>query len=176
MRDAVALEASGIPTAIVVNDVFAPIAHATAVLLALPADYVEKNVVWLPHPTSNLTREAVSALVDERLGLLRDALLGRLAAGAGAGPPAAAGDALLLARDTVAGLAASLQADGAALVLTAFEDGVLAGELRLGDLTCEDGSCIVPASALAAMIDALVRPKLPSLRAVRLREVGRPGT
>jgi hypothetical protein len=35
MRDAATLEASGKPTAIVVNDVFAPIAHGTAALLAL---------------------------------------------------------------------------------------------------------------------------------------------
>jgi hypothetical protein len=56
MRDAVTLEALGIPTAIIVNDVFEPIAHATSALLRLPDDYVAKNVVWLPHPTRTLAR------------------------------------------------------------------------------------------------------------------------
>jgi hypothetical protein len=172
MRDAVALEASGKPTAIVVNDVFTPIAHATAALLALPADYVARNVVWLPHPTSNLSRAAVSALVDERIGLIRDALLGRLAAATAPGAAGSGGDALALARETVAGLAGSLRADGAELVLVGYGDGVLAGELRIGDLTCDDGSCIMPADALAKMIEALVRPKLPALREVRLLETG----
>jgi hypothetical protein len=171
MRDAVTLEASGIPTAIVVNDVFAPIAHATAALLALPGDYVERNIVWLPHPTSNLSRAAVIGLVDERLGLVRDALLGRVATSANAPPPAAASDPMALARATIAGLAASLQADGADLVLLDFENGVLAGEVRIGELTCDDGSCIMPADSLAKMIEAMVRPKLPSLREVRLIEV-----
>ncbi len=172
MRDAVELEASGKPTTIVVNDVFTPIAHATAALLALPADYVERNVVWLPHPTSNLSRAAVSALVDDRMELIRDALLGRLAPAATAATNGAGGDALALARDTVAGLAGSLRADGAELVLLDFGDGVLAGELRIGDLTCDDGSCIMPADSLAKMIEALVRPKVPALREVRLRETG----
>jgi hypothetical protein len=172
MRDAVELEASGKPTAIVVNDVFAPIAHATAALLALPEGYVEQNVIWLPHPTSNLSRPAVTALVDERISLLRDALLGRLTTIAEPGSSRAAGDPLVLARETVAGLAAGLQADGADLVLLEFGDGVLTGELRIGELTCDDGSCIMPADALAKIVEAVVRPKLPALREVRLRETG----
>jgi hypothetical protein len=171
MRDAATLEASGKPTAIVVNDVFAPIAHGTAALLALPPGYVEANIVWLPHPTSNLTRDAVRALVDERIDRLRDVLLGRLAADAAPPPAAGPGDELAIARATVAGLAASLQADGADLVLLDFSSGLLAGELRIGDLTCEDGSCIMPAESLAKMVEALVRPKIADLREVRLREV-----
>lgn len=172
MRDAVALEASGKPTAIVVNEVFEPIAHGTAALLALPAGYVEKNIVWLPHPTSNLTRAAVTELVDERIGLLRDALLGRLDASSTQAAAPGASDVLGVARETVAGLAASLEADGAELALLDYGDGVLAGELRIGELTCADGSCVMPAPALAKMIEAMVRPKLPALREVRLRETG----
>ena len=175
MRDAVELEASGKPTVIVVNEVFAPIAHGTAALLALPEGYVEQNIVWLPHPTSNLTRAAVTALVDDRIGYVRDALLGRLSASSAAAAAAAAAagtDVLAVARETVAGLAASLQADGAELALLDYGDGVLAGELRIGELTCDDGSCVMPAPALAKMIEAMVRPKLPALREVRLRETG----
>ena len=87
MRDAVTLEALGIPTAIIVNDVFAPIAHATSALLRLPDDYVAKNVVWLPHPTSNLTDARAAALIDDRIDTIRDVLLGRSRAVAIA-PPA----------------------------------------------------------------------------------------
>jgi hypothetical protein len=172
MRDAATLEASGKPTAIVVNDVFAPIAHATAALLALPAGYVEANIVWLPHPTSNMTADAVRGLVDARIESIRGALLGRLIAAAPAAKPEFdSPQALAIARETVAGLAASLRADGAELVLSGFDSGVLSGELRIGDLTCDDGSCIMPPDVLAKMIEALVRPNVEGLREVRLREI-----
>jgi hypothetical protein len=179
MRDAVTFEARGIPVAILVNDVFEPIAHATAALLDLPAGYVAKNIVWLPHPTSNLTATAAAGLIDERIERIRAALLGREQ------PHEHDGRALLetaiaerydgeeeliRARTAVDGLASSLRADGAELVLTTFEDGVLEGELRIGELTCDDGSCIMPADALARMIEALVKPHVPALRSVMLRE------
>src|SRR5580700_3789400 len=77
MRDAVALEARGVPTVILVNDVFKPIAHATQTLLGLPADYVEKNIVWLPHPTSNKSKDVLDALIDERIEEIRSKLAGR---------------------------------------------------------------------------------------------------
>src|ERR1700719_3667361 len=77
MRDAVALEARGVPTVILVNDVFQPIAHATQTLLGLPADYVEKNIVWLPHPTSNKSKGVLDALIDERIEEIRAKLSGR---------------------------------------------------------------------------------------------------
>ncbi len=174
MRDAVTLEALGIPTAILVNDVFEPIAHATSALLALPADYVAKNVVWLPHPTSNLTASAAETLIDERIESVRTALLGRGGEPAnGAANHKGAGDPLEVARAVVEGLAASLRADGADLVLLRYEDGTIDGEVRIGDLTCEDGSCIMPADALAKMVEAMVKPKVPSLRSVTLRDVGR---
>ena len=171
MRDAVTLEARGIPTAILVNDVFEPIAHATAALLALPADYVAKTIVWLPHPTSNLTAGAARALIDARVDRIREALLGRVAVVETDGGQAAATDPLDIARSVVEGLAASLRADGADLVLLHFEDGMLDGEVRIGDLTCDDGSCIMPADALAKMIEAMVKPKVSALRGVTLREV-----
>lgn len=175
MRDAVTLEALGIPTAIVVNDVFEPIAHATSALLRLPDDYVAKNVVWLPHPTSNLTDERAAALIDDRIDAIRDVLLGRTraAALAPAAPHAAAPDleSLETARTIVRGLAESLRADGADLVLSHFEDGTLAGELRIGELTCDDGSCIMPTDALERMVEAMVRPRVASLRSVTLREI-----
>jgi hypothetical protein len=210
MRDAVTLEARGTPTIILVNDVFAPIAHATAALLALPPDYVAKNIVWLPHPTSNLTAAAAAALIDQRIEGVRAALLGLaqpapLAAPANAvtgggavveepalsvdsarpadaavsatangsahfGGSEADSAALALARDIVEGLAQSLRADGADLVLLHFGAGVLVGEVRIGELTCDDGSCIMPTDALAKMVEAMVKPKVSSLRVVTLRE------
>jgi hypothetical protein len=206
MRDAVTLEARGIPTIILVNDVFAPIAHATAALLALPADYVSKNIVWLPHPTSNLTAAAAAALIDERIDVIRAALLGHeqpapltaasaASAADGAGPTVAGlvraepvhavngvrstdaerseadPAALALACEIVEGLAQSLRADGADLVLLHFGGGVLEGEVRIGELTCDDGSCIMPTDALAKMVEAMVKPKVSSLRRVTLREI-----
>ncbi len=175
MRDAVTLEALGIPTAIVVNDVFEPIAHATSALLRLPGDYVAKNVVWLPHPTSNLTDDRAAALIDERIDAIRDVLLGRTraAALAPAAPYVAEPDleSLEAARTIVRGLAESLRADGADLVLSHFEDGTLAGELRIGELTCDDGSCIMPTDALERMVEAMLRPKIAALRSVTLREI-----
>ncbi len=199
MRDAVTFEARGIPVAILVNDVFEPIAHATATLLDLPPDYVAKNIVWLPHPTSNLTASAAAALIDERIERIRAALLGReqpgvaeptaranglsqsaQASAAIASTPTSSGPTtvdphdgeaeLARARAAIDGLASSLRADGADLVLATFEDGVLEGELRIGELTCDDGSCIMPADALARMVEALVKPHVPGLRSVTLRE------
>jgi hypothetical protein len=175
MRDAVTLEALGIPTAIIVNDVFEPIAHATSALLRLPDDYVAKNVVWLPHPTSNLTDDRAAALIDDRIDAIRDVLLGRTRAATVASPEPRASapdrESLEAARTIVHGLAESLRADGADLVLSHFEDGTLAGELRIGELTCDDGSCVMPTDALERMVEAMVRPKIASLRSVTLREI-----
>jgi hypothetical protein len=183
MRDAVALEARGVPTVILVNDVFKPIAHATQALLGLPADYVEKNIVWLPHPTSNKSKDVLDALIDERIEEIRAKLVGRRfeaangrANGAIAAKPAATQDgaaaerALAAAREAIAGLAASLRADGAELLLDTLDDGVLHGTLRIGELTCEDGSCILPAPQLARMVEALVKPVLGHVEAVYLSE------
>lgn len=75
MRDAATFEAAGIPTVILVNDVFRAIANATASMLRLPAEYVAGHVIWLPHPTSNLTKAEAAALIDARLDEIRAALL-----------------------------------------------------------------------------------------------------
>ncbi len=175
MRDAVTLEALGIPTAIIVNDVFEPIAHATSALLRLPDDYVVKNVVWLPHPTSNLTDDRAAALIDDRIDAIRDVLLGRTRVATVPSPGNRGStpdrESLEAARSIVRGLAESLRADGADLVLSHFEDGTLAGEVRIGELTCDDGSCIMPTDALERMVEAMVRPKIASLRSVTLREI-----
>jgi hypothetical protein len=172
MRDAVALEARGVPTVILVNDVFKAIAHATQALLGLPDDYVENNIVWLPHPTSNKTKDVLDALVDDRIDEIRAKLLGRVAAGSanGRAPAAKPEEALVAARTAIAGLAASLQVDGAHLELDALDDGVLRGTIRIGELTCEDGSCIMPTPQLARMVEALVKPVLPQVQAVELTE------
>ena len=188
MRDAAALESRGTPTVIVVNDVFKPIAHATRALLGLPEDYVENNIVWLPHPTSNLSKEAAERLIDERIDEIRAKLTGRRdvssneqradapepqwsASAASARSTAPNNASLDAARAAIAGLTESLQVDGAYLELDAIDGGVLKGTLRLGDLTCEDGSCIMPTPQLERMIEALVRPKLGRVVAVELKEV-----
>jgi len=43
--------------------------------------------------------------------------------------------------------------------------------VRIGELTCDDGSCIMPTDALERMVDAMLRPKLTGLERVALREV-----
>ena len=172
MRDAVALEGLGIPTVILVNEVFIPIAEATAALLALPQDYPNRNIVWLPHPTSNKTKDQLEALVGERIGEIRAKLVGRAdGAKTNRAPAVGNGDALAAARAAVAGLADSLRADGAELALEDFRDGVLSATLNVGSVTCDDGSCILPTEQLERMLDAMLRPKLDALQAVKLREV-----
>jgi hypothetical protein len=169
MRDAAALEGLGIPTVILVNDVFEPIAHATAALLNMPASYVAEHVIWLPHPTSNLTKAQAAALIDERIEAIRGALAGTVTR-EDAIAHASAEAPLERARTAVEGLAKSLRADGADLVLDSFEGGVLRGRLLAGDAVCEDGSCLMPAPQLAKMVEALARPHVDGLRAVELEE------
>jgi len=172
MRDAVTLEARGIPTVILINEVFVPIAEATGALLALPQDYAAKNIVWLPHPTSNKTKAQLETLIDDRIDEIRGKLLGRSAPTSGrrAGAADGDGDPLETARAAIAGLAESLRADGAELALDAFRDGILRATLHIGDLACDDGSCILPTEQLERMLDAIVRPKVATLRSVELRE------
>ena len=183
MRDAVALEGRGIPTVILVNDVFKPIAEATRVLLGLPADYLEKNIVWLPHPTSNKSKDVLDSLIDERIDEIRAKLTGKTVAASNGHAPSrtattkldapqtgGSDQALAAARAAIEGLVASLRADGAHLVLDAIDGGVLHGTLRVGDAVCEDGSCIMPAPQLARMVEALVRPVLADVETVEIRE------
>ena len=170
MRDAVTLESRGIPTVILVNEVFVPIAEATGALLSLPQDYAAKNIVWLPHPTSNKTKEQLETLIDERIDEIRAKLLGRSGAVNGKRSAPSDADPLETARAAIAGLAESLRADGAELAIDGYRDGVLSATLHVGALTCDDGSCILPTEQLERMVDAMVRPKVASLRAVELRE------
>ena len=76
LRDAAALEARNIPVVVLANDVFRPIAHSTAQLLGLERSYVEQNVVFFPHPTSNLTREQIFLLVDAAIDPIVASLVG----------------------------------------------------------------------------------------------------
>src|SRR6202166_5325594 len=132
MRDAVTLEARGIPTVILVNEVFVPIADAPAALLALPQDYPNKNIVWLPHTTSNKTKDQLDRLIDDRIDEIRGNLMGRADASKIERKTASNGDPLEAARAAIAGLAASLRADGAELALEGFRGGVLSGTLHVG--------------------------------------------
>jgi len=67
MRDAAELEKRGVPAIVFANDVFKPMMYGTAELLGLPASYVDAHVVFFPHPTSNLTREQIYALIDGKI-------------------------------------------------------------------------------------------------------------
>lgn len=174
LRDAAALEALGIPTALLVNDVFRPIADATAAVLGMPGDYVARHVVWLPHPTSTLTKAEAAALIDARIETIRGALLGT-APVVSSVERFGDGDLLATARAIVAGLAESLRADGAALTLEEYANGVLRGTVVAGGAECADGACLMPAPQLEKMIAALVGPRLPGLRRVELREELAPG-
>jgi hypothetical protein len=171
MRDADTLERLGIPTAILVNDVFEPIAYATATLLNMPASYVEERVIWLPHPTSMLSKPQAQALIDARIDRIRAALDGTPAVASAPSQGISGGDPLAAARSIAGGLAASLRADGADLVLDSFDGGVLRGRVILGELTCSDGSCIMPAPQLAKMLQAMIGTQLGDLQAVELSEV-----
>ncbi|HVA37307.1 MAG TPA: hypothetical protein VNJ51_06815 [Candidatus Dormibacteraeota bacterium] len=171
MRDAVEFERRGIPAVVLANDVFRPIADATAELLGLPSDYVERAVVYLPHPTSILTRERVQALIDAHWDEILAKLTGRpaLSADGASAAPSLEESPLELARRAVDAFAEGLRADGAELVLRTYEEGVLQAQLDIFDAAaCEGGVCLLPAPQLEAMIAALVRPALPGLRAVQL--------
>jgi hypothetical protein len=170
MRDAATFESLGMPTVILVNDVFEPIAYATAALLNMPADYVAERVIWLPHPTSTLSKSDARRLVDDRIGTIRSAL-GGTAANPVAPPRAPSGDPFSVARSIADGLAAGLRVDGADLVLDSFDEGVLRGRVMIGEATCADGSCIMPAAQLAKMLHAMIGARLPGLRSVELDEV-----
>ncbi|MFN8525591.1 MAG: hypothetical protein U0821_21040 [Chloroflexota bacterium] len=74
LRDVAALEARGVPTVAYVNDVFKPIARATANLTGLNPAYLDRGVIYLKHPTSTLTAEQMTAAVDAQIDALLTAL------------------------------------------------------------------------------------------------------
>jgi hypothetical protein len=76
LRDAAALEARGVPTVILANDVFKSMMYGTAELLGLQPSYVDSNSVFFPHPTSNLDRAQIFQLVDARIEEIADAITG----------------------------------------------------------------------------------------------------
>jgi hypothetical protein len=172
LRDAASLEARGVPTIVYVNDVFRPIADATAGLLAMPREHLDITVIYLPHPTSMLARDAVTALINARGEELFDAAAGRAPKRLTGAPHATtvqangAADPAATAREALAALAASLRGDGGELVIDGDAETV---RVRLaftdaGD--CADGTCLLPPAALQAMIEAVLGSALPRTRVV----------
>ena len=172
LRDAASLEARGVPTIVYVNDVFRPIADATAGLLAMPREQLDVTVIYLPHPTSMLTRDAVSALISARADELFDAAAGRApkritgtSHGESAAKPAAA-DPAAMARAALAALSASLRGDGGELRIDgdAQTMHVRLAVTDAGD--CADGSCLLPPASLRAMVESVLGAALPRTRVV----------
>ncbi|GAC1308989.1 MAG: hypothetical protein NVSMB19_22500 [Vulcanimicrobiaceae bacterium] len=166
LRDAAALEALDVPTVIFANDVFRPIAYGTGDILGLSREYVEKNVVFFSHPTSNLTRAQIAALVDDRAETVVRALLGTREwipadRSAGAGDAEATSVESLLDR-----LRATLREDGADLTLGALRDGVLHARLDVDEAACADGSCVLPRPNIVALIEATLRERYGGIRVV----------
>ncbi len=155
LRDAAALEALDVPTVVFANDVFRPIAYGTGEIVGLSREYVEKNVVFFPHPTSNLTRAQIFALVDERIETVAQSLLGTRERIVAADDTAATDEAdVTSARALLAEFGATLREDGAALTLDELRDGVLYARLDVDEAACADGSCVLPRRNIVALIEA----------------------
>lgn len=170
LRDAVELESCGIPTIVIANDVFLSIARSTAHMLGLPPSYADANVIYLPHPTSILTRSQAAALIDGRIEQIELALLGRRV-------EAARDDTVIseepveIARHLLAELRSSLKADGADVIVESYRAGVLDARILVDNgQQCASGSCLLPPEALRLMIDSLLRKGLPELHEVRVHD------
>ncbi len=165
LRDAVSLEALGIPTVVYANDVFRSIAFGTAELLGLSRGYVEQNVVFFPHPTSNLTRAQVFARIDDAIETVVRSL-------EGSRDESTAGDVASRVEDGDVGavravlepLAASLREDGAELTLLALRDGVLHARLDVDEAACADGTCVLPRPNLVALLAASLRTRFGAMQ------------
>ena len=148
------LEALDVPTVVFANDVFRPIAYGTGEIVGLSRAYVEQNVVFFPHPTSNLTRTQVFDLVDERAEAIVRSLLGTREA---ALEPdleehAREADAAML-QSMLDELRATLSADGADLTVGGFRDGALHLRLDVDEAACADGACVLPRPNIVALIE-----------------------
>lgn len=166
LRDAAELESRAVPTVVFANDVFRPIAYGTAEIVGFSQAYVAQNVVFFPHPTSNLTKAQVHALVDERIDTIVDSLLGKRADLAPETEAPTRPTDLGAIRALIDPLCASLREDGAVLVVRAIDGGVVQAQLEVDEAACADGSCVLPQRNLVALLEATLRERFADIRVV----------
>lgn len=154
LRDAAELESRGVPTVVYANDVFRPIAFGTAEILGFSHAYVDANVVFFAHPTSNLTREQIFGLVDDAIETVERALLGTREAIALR--PNAGAHAIDISgvRELLDPLRASLLEDGATLAIDNVRGDVVHARLDVDEAACTDGTCVLPRRNLVALLEA----------------------
>lgn len=167
LRDAAALEARNVATVVLANDVFAPIAYGTAELLGLERSYVERNVVFFPHPTSNLTRAQIFGLVDAQIETIAAALVG--ARHAAVARPAEGTDVGAI-RSALEPLRRSLLEDGAELTIGELRDGILETRLQVDPVACTDGACVMPRANIIAIIESTLRERFPKIVSVTMED------
>ena len=164
LRDAAELEGRGVPTVVYANDVFAPIAFGTAEILGFSRAYVDANVVFFKHPTSNLSRTQIYGLVDDAIETVEHAVLGTrktLAPLANAGGRALD---IVAIRALLDPLSASLGEDGATLVLDDVRGDVVHARLDVDASACADGTCVLPHRNLVALLEAALAARFGGLR------------
>lgn len=153
------------PTVVLANDVFKPMLYGTAELLGLQPSYVDDNVVFFPHPTSNLTRDQIFRLVDARI----DEIAGALSGTRRRTVSPVTSDGIDGIKAALEPLRQSLRADGATLTIGDLSDGVLQTMLEVGE-ACEGGMCVMPRDQLAAMIEAMLRERFPQVVRVSMAD------
>lgn len=159
VRDAAELESRGVPTVVYANDVFRPIAYGTAEILGFSRAYVDANVVFFAHPTSNLTRSHVFGLVDDAIETVERALLGTRDVVAPNVVQSTETVDLTEIGELLEPLRASLREDGATLALDDVRAGVVHARLEVDEAACADGTCVLPRRNLVALLEAALRAR-----------------
>jgi hypothetical protein len=154
LRDAAELESRGVPTVVYANDVFRPIAFGTAEILGFSHAYVDANVVFFAHPTSNLTRARIYGLVDDAIEMVERALLGTREAIAPSQNAGAHAIDISGVCELLDPLRASLLEDGATLVIDNVRGAVVHARLDVDEAACADGTCVLPRRNLVALLEA----------------------
>lgn len=139
--------------------------YGTAELVGLPASYVDENTIFFPHPTSNLSREQVFALIDTKIDEIVNALLARRRTETSH----AQEDGIEGIKAALESFRQSLHADGANLTIGDLRDGVLQTKLEVGE-GCEGGTCVLPRAQLVAIIRATLRDKFPHVASVQMAD------
>jgi len=161
------LEALDVPTVVFANDVFRPIAYGTGEIVGFSREYIDKNLVFFPHPTSNLTRAQIFALVDNCIETVVRSLLGTRERISDTDDPASTDEAdLASVRSLLDPLSGSLREDGAALTLGELRGGVLHGRLEVDEAACADGTCVLPHRNLVALLEATLHERFKDMRVV----------
>lgn len=167
VRDAARLEALGVPTVVFANDVFRPIAYGTAEIVGFSREYVENNVVFFAHPTSNLTRAEVFTLVDGSIETVVRSLLGTRERSSGSDDSTTPSEIDIESlRSLLDPLRASLREDGATLTLDEMRGDVLHARLEVDEAACADGTCVLPRRNLVALLEATLRERFTRVHVV----------